>query len=41
LAFTGDSGAYLETLIDLSGYAGQSVLIRFRFSTDYSFGGNG
>ena len=40
-AFVFDSGAYLETIVDLSGYAGENVLIRFRMATDGSVGGNG
>lgn len=33
-AFTGNSGAFVRTLIDLSSYAGQSIKIRFRFASD-------
>jgi len=40
-AFTGNSGGYIETLVDLSRYNGQNVQIRFRFATDTSRGGNG
>ncbi|OAD21784.1 Peptidase M6, immune inhibitor A domain protein, partial [Candidatus Thiomargarita nelsonii] len=40
-AFTGNSGAYIETLVDLSSYNGQNVQIRFRFATDTSRSGNG
>ena len=35
-AFTGSSGGYKETRVNLSSYAGQSVRIRFRFATDTS-----
>jgi extracellular elastinolytic metalloproteinase len=40
-AFTGDSGGYVNTLIDLGGYAGTSALFRFRFGSDAFVGGNG
>jgi len=40
-AFTGDSGGYQETVIDLSSYAGQAVNIRFRMASDGLVGGNG
>jgi len=40
-AFTGDSGGYLRTLVDLSSYAGQNVLIRFRMASDTSVSSNG
>jgi extracellular elastinolytic metalloproteinase len=33
-AFTGNSNGYIETLVDLSSYMGQSVQIRFRMATD-------
>ena len=35
-AFSGNSGGYVETIVDLSSYAGQSVFIRFRMATDSS-----
>ncbi len=41
LAFTGDSGGWLQTVIDLSSYAGSSVQIRFRFGSDASVGEDG
>ena len=40
-AFTGDSGGYIETVVDLSAHAGNSAQIRFRFGTDSSNAGNG
>ena len=40
-AFTGNSGGFVETLVDLSPYAGQDVNVRFRMSTDASIGGLG
>jgi len=40
-AFTGNSGDYIETLVDLSSYSGQNVQIRFRLATDTGTGGNG
>ena len=33
-AFSGDSGGYVETLVDLSSNAGNTVQIRFRMATD-------
>lgn len=35
-AYSGNSGKYLSTLVDLSSFAGQSVLIRFRMASDYT-----
>ena len=35
-AFTGNSGAFIKTTIDLSSYANQNVKIRFRFASDAS-----
>lgn len=35
-AYTGDSGGWVEETIDLSGYAGDTVLIRFEYITDES-----
>lgn len=40
-AFNGDSGGYVETWVDLSGYAGSNVQIRFRMATDGLVGGLG
>ena len=40
-AFTGSSGGYKETKVNLSSYAGQSVRIRFRFATDTSVASTG
>ena len=40
-AFTGKSGGYVNTLVDLGDYAGQEVLIRFRFGTDSIIAGEG
>ena len=40
-AFTGSSGGYVLTLVDLSAFAGESVLLRFRLGTDSSVGGDG
>ena len=37
-AFSGDSGGYILTEVDLSAFAGQSVLLRFRLATDFSVG---
>jgi len=34
--FSGSSGGYVETIVDLSSYAGSSVQIRFRMATDIS-----
>lgn len=35
-AFTGTSGGYVETLVDLGSWAGQNVQIRFRMASDVS-----
>lgn len=40
-AFTGSSGGWIETRVDLSSYAGQSVLVRFNFASDGSTGATG
>jgi len=40
-AFSGNSGGYVETLVDLDSYAGQDVYIRFRMASDSSVTGNG
>ncbi len=40
-AFSGNSGGYIETRIDLGAYAGQSVYIRFRFGSNDSVTSNG
>ena len=40
-AFTGDSGGYQETVVDLSAYAGHAVRIRFRMASDGLVSGNG
>ena len=40
-AFYGDSEGYVETIIDLSIYAGFTVDIRFRFASNSSGGGDG
>ena len=40
-AFTGNSNGYLETIIDLSAFAGLDVLIRFRLGTDGLEGADG
>lgn len=40
-AFAGNSGGYVRTDVDLSDYAGENVLIRFRLGTDSSVGSNG
>ncbi|MCA9948130.1 MAG: immune inhibitor A [Anaerolineales bacterium] len=40
-AFSGNSGGYIETLVDLSSYAGDNVVIRFRMATDSSISANG
>lgn len=33
-AFTGSTAGFIQTIINLSSYAGQSVMIRFRFASD-------
>ncbi len=40
-AFTGASGGYIETIVDLSAYVNQNIQIRFRFATDGLVGGDG
>lgn len=40
-AFTGDSGGFVETLVDLSTFAGTTAQIRFRFATDDTLPGSG
>jgi len=40
-AFSGNSGGYIETLVDLDSYSGQDVYIRFRMASDSSVTGNG
>ncbi len=39
--FTGDSGGWLTESFDLSAYAGQSILVGFRFMSDWGTNGNG
>ena len=40
-AFTGSSGGYVQTLVNLGALEGQTALIRFRMASDSSIGGNG
>ncbi len=40
-AFSGNSGGWIETIVDLSSYAGQSVNLRFREADDSSAGASG
>ncbi|WOH39058.1 M36 family metallopeptidase [Thalassotalea fonticola] len=40
-AFSGNSGGYIQTNVDLSSYAGETVQIRFRMATDGLVGGVG
>lgn len=40
-AFTGSSGGWLQTVVDLSPYIGEEVLIRFRLGTDQIVGADG
>jgi uncharacterized repeat protein (TIGR01451 family) len=40
-AFSGNSGGYVQTAVDLSSYAGDVVQIRFRMATDGLVGGVG
>lgn len=40
-AFSGESGDYINTIIDLSKHAGKTVKIRWRFGTDIEVGGLG
>ena len=41
MAFSGNSGGYIETQVDLNSYAGQSIYLRFRFGSDNSVASNG
>lgn len=40
-AFSGNSNGYIKTTLDLSGFSGQSVLVRFRFASDVGVGAEG
>jgi len=40
-AFSGNSGGYIKTLVDLGSYSGQHVYIRFRMASDAGYSGNG
>ena len=40
-AFHGNSGGFIETIIDLSNYAQQDMVFRFRFGCDGAAGGDG
>ncbi len=40
-AFSGSSGGYVETIVDLSGYSGMNVQIRFCMASDISTGETG
>jgi hypothetical protein len=40
-AFTGSSGGWIQTAVDLSSYAGQNIWIRFRMASDDSTGATG
>jgi len=39
-AFTGTTAGFIETVVNLSSYAGQSIKIRFRFGSDNNTGAN-
>ncbi|MDG2112193.1 MAG: M36 family metallopeptidase, partial [Actinomycetota bacterium] len=40
-AFTGDSGGFVETVVDLSSFAGSTARVRFVFGSDDTVSGNG
>ncbi len=40
-AFSGSSNSYIKTVINLSAFSGQRVLVRFRFATDIGVGAEG
>jgi len=40
-AFTGSSGQFIQTVVSLSSFAGQTVKVRWRFATDASTTGDG
>ena len=41
MAFAGSSGGFIETVVDLSDYVDEDILIRFRFATDTSVNADG
>ncbi len=40
-AFNGNSGGYIQSVVDLTMYSGQDILIRFRLGCDGAVGANG
>lgn len=40
-AFNGNSGGYIQSVVNLTMYSGQDVIIRFRLGCDGAVGGNG
>lgn len=40
-AFSGQSGGYIESIVDLASFADQLILVRFRMHTDQFVGGEG
>jgi uncharacterized repeat protein (TIGR01451 family) len=41
LVFSGDSGGFIESVADLSSFAGSDIQVRFRFGSDSGVGGGG
>jgi Immune inhibitor A peptidase M6 len=40
-AFTGNSGGFVQTIVDLAPYSGQTIMIRFRFGSSAATGATG
>ncbi len=40
-AFNGNSNGYIQTIVDLSNYSGQAIIVRFRLACDGAVGGEG
>ena len=41
MGYTGDSGGWIEETVDLTGYVGQRILLRFHYVTDDAVNGSG
>ena len=41
MGYTGDSGGWIDESVDLTGYAGQNILLRFHYLTDDALNGSG
>ena len=40
-AFSGNSDQYIQTIVDLTNFSGDDIMVRFRFGSDAAVGGNG